>query len=448
MSPCVDPRTIFKGKKVTVMGLGLLGRGLGDTLFLVRCGARVTVTDLKTADQLAPSLKKLEGLPITIHVGGHDEADFVNADMILRNADVPRSSKFLKIAAKHDVPIEMDESLFCKNFNGEVVGITGTRGKTTTTTLIHKMLSETRSRVFLAGNIMGQATLPLLESVGKEDTVVLELSSWQLQGFHDAKLSPGAAVFTNIYPDHLNRYADMDEYIHDKKAIFLYQKAADFCIFNGDQAQTIELAEEAPAGKSFFRTEDVPPTWNIRIPGRHNRENVAAATCLARKMGVPERAIRSTVEAFSGVEHRLQWVGEKNGVGFINDATSTTPVAGCAALDSTEGKRILLIAGGSDKKLDLQPFASAAASRTYKIALLEGDATEDLYSKIATAGGEHKVVGRFGNLENAVKRLLEEAERGDVVLLSPACASFGMFRNEFHRGETFIRVVQEIIDKV
>ena len=165
-------------------------------------------------------------------------------------------------------------------------------------------------------------------------------------------------------------------------------------------------------------------------------------------MRVPERAIRSTVEAFRGVEHRLQWVGEKNGVGFINDATSTTPVAGCAALDSTEGKRILLIAGGSDKKLDLQPFASAAASRTYKIALLEGDATEDLYSKIASAGGEHKVVGRFGNLENAVKRLLEEAERGDVVLLSPACASFGMFRNEFHRGETFIRVVQEIIDKV
>ncbi len=430
------------------MGLGLLGRGLGDTLFLVRCGARVTVTDLKTADQLSPSLKKLEGLPVTLHLGDHDEADFVNADMILRNADVPRSSKFLRIAADHGVPIEMDESLFCKNFLGEVVGITGTRGKTTTTTLIHKMLLEAGSRAFLAGNIMGQATLPLLERVSQEDTVVLELSSWQLQGFHDAKLSPRAAVFTNIHPDHLNRYADMDDYINDKKAIFLYQKAADFCIFNGDQAQTVELAKEAPAGKSFFSIEDVPATWKIRLPGRHNRENVAAATCLARKMGVPEQAIRSTVEAFRGVEHRLQWLGEKNGVGFVNDSTSTTPVAGCAALDSTEGERIFLIAGGSDKKLDLQPFASAAASRTHKIALLEGDATDDLYRKIAAAGGEHKVVGRFGNLESAVERLLEEAERGDVLLLSPACASFGMFRNEFHRGETFIRVVQEIIDKV
>jgi UDP-N-acetylmuramoylalanine--D-glutamate ligase len=444
----VDPQAIFGGKKVTVMGLGLLGRGLGDTLFLVRCGARVTVTDLKTADQLAPSLKKLEGLPVTIHLEGHDEADFVNADMILRNADVPRSSKFLKIAAEHGVPIEMDESLFCKYFRGDVVGITGTRGKTTTTILIHKILSQAGSRVFLAGNIMGQATLPLLEQVQEEDTVVLELSSWQLQGFHDAKLSPNAAVFTNIYPDHLNRYAGMDEYIDDKKAIFLYQKDSNFCIFNGDQAQTMKLAKEAPAGKDFFSVEDVPANWDIRLPGRHNRENVAAAMRLARKMNVSERDIRSAVEAFRGVEHRLQWLGEKNGVGFINDSTSTTPVAGCVALDSTDGKRILLIAGGSDKKLDLQPFATAAASRAHKIALLEGDATEDLHRKIANAGGEHKIVGRFSNLENAVKRLLEEAEYGDVVLLSPACASFGMFRNEFHRGETFIRVVNEIIDKV
>jgi UDP-N-acetylmuramoylalanine--D-glutamate ligase len=442
----VDPETIFKGKKITVMGLGLLGRGLGDTLFLVRCGARVTVTDLKPADQLAPSLKKLEGLPVTFHLGGHDEADFVNADMILRNADVPRSSKFLKMALEHGVPVEMDESLFCKNFPGEVVGITGTRGKTTTTTLVHKMLSEAKPRVFLAGNILGHATLPLLDRAGKDATVVLELSSWQLQGFHDAELSPHAAIFTNIYEDHLNRYASMDDYVHDKKAIFLYQQAGDFCVFNGDQARTAELAGEAPAGKSFFHVEDVPQSWNIRLPGRHNRENIAAAICLARKMQVPEQAVRSTVEGFAGVEHRLQWLGEKNGVGFINDATSTTPVAGCAALDSTEGKRILLIAGGSDKKLDLRPFAAAAVSRSFRIALLEGDATETLYRNIAEAGGAQKVVGRFGNLENAVRRLLEEAELGDVVLLSPACASFGMFRNEFHRGETFIRIVREIID--
>ena len=204
------------------MGLGLLGRGLGDTLFLARCGARVTVTDLKTAEQLAPSVEKLKGLDITLKLGGHNPDDFIHADMILRNADVPRSSRFLKIAQEHDVSVEMDESLFCKHFAGRVVGVTGTRGKTTTTMLVHRILSNHGLKSFLAGNIMGRATLPLLEQAGENDTVVLELSSWQLQGFHDSKLSPHAAIFTNIYPDHLNRYSGMDEYIQDKKAIYLY----------------------------------------------------------------------------------------------------------------------------------------------------------------------------------------------------------------------------------
>jgi len=205
----LDPRTLFEGKRITVMGLGLLGRGLLDTVFLAQSGADVTVTDLKDADQLASSLKQLEGLPIKLKLGGHDPQDFIKADMILRNADVPRSSPFLKMATEHGVPVEMDESLFCKHFEGRVVGITGTRGKTTTTILVHNILSVAWSRVFLGGNVMGRATLPLLSKASSDDTVVLELSSWQLQGFHDAGLSPNASVFTNIYPDHLNRYNGM-----------------------------------------------------------------------------------------------------------------------------------------------------------------------------------------------------------------------------------------------
>ncbi len=440
-----DPRSLFYGKKITVMGLGLLGRGLGDTLFLVRCGALVTVTDLKTADQLAPSLMRLEGLPVRLRLGEHHPDDFVNADMILRNADVPRSSRFLQLAAERGVPVEMDESLFCKYFSGQIVGITGTRGKSTTTTLIHRILSAHRKRVFLGGNIRGLATLPLLEHAQENDTAVLELSSWQLQGFHDSKISPHASVFTNVYPDHLNRYQGMGDYIQDKKAIFLYQRDGDFCVFNGDQSETAELAREAPAGKEFFRLRDVPDAWSVRLPGKHNRENVAAAACLCRKLGVPDETIRSTVEEFRGLEHRLEWLGEKDGIGFINDSTSTTPVAGCAALNSLPGKRILLIAGGADKNLDLQPFAEAAASRAHKIALLQGDATEALHRQIVSTGGEMKIVGRFDELKNAVKRLVEEAEPGDVVLLSPGCASFGMFQNEFHRGESFVKIVREIL---
>lgn len=440
-----DWRSLFAGKKITVMGLGLLGRGLGDALFLIRSGARVTVTDMKTAEELAPSLRQLEGLPCTLKLGGHDPEDFIHADMILRNAGVPRSSPFLKIAAEHGVPVEMDESLFCKHFPGEVIGITGTRGKTTTTILVHKILSAHRQRVFLAGNIMGRASLPLFEQAGTEDTVVLELSSWQLQGFHDARLSPHAAVFTNIYPDHLNQYSGMEEYIQDKKAIYLYQQDGDFCIFNGDQPETARLADEAPAGKEFFTMEDVPGDFQIRIPGRHNRANIAAATILTRKLGVPKDLIRAGVESFTGVEHRLQRLGEKMGVEFVNDSTSTTPVSGLVALDSLEGRRILLIAGGSDKKLDLQPFAQAAARRCAKIALLNGDATEGLHQGISAEDGSDKVTGRFNDLRSAVHSLMNEARPGDVILLSPGCASFGMFKNEYDRGEQFIGIVNEIL---
>jgi UDP-N-acetylmuramoylalanine--D-glutamate ligase len=440
-----DPRSLFAGKKITVMGLGLLGRGLGDTLFLVRCGAKVTVTDVKSAEELAPSVQQLEGLPVTLKLGGHDEADFINADMILRNADVSRSSRFLEIAAAHGVPVEMDESLFSRHFTGSLVGITGTRGKTTTTTLIHRILSAHRSRVFLAGNIMGCATLPLLEQVGPGDTVVLELSSWQLQGFHDARLSPGASVFTNVYPDHLNRYDGMEDYIEDKKAIFRYQHGDDFCMFNADQEESVRLAEEAPAGKAFFSATDVPSDWNIQVPGKHNLANVAAALRLTQRMGVPQEVIRSEVERFRGIEHRLQWLGEKNGIQFVNDSTSTTPVAGCAALVSVDGERVLLIAGGADKRLDLSHFAQAAASRAARIALLEGTATGLLQEAIVRAGGEDKIVGRFHDIRSAVETLYAEARAGDVVLLSPGCASFGMFRNEFHRGETFIEIVKEIL---
>jgi UDP-N-acetylmuramoylalanine--D-glutamate ligase len=440
-----DPRTLFSGKKITVMGLGLLGRGLGDTLFLVRCGARVTVTDLKNAEQLAPSLKQLEGLPVRFRLGAHDPADFTDADMILRNADVPRSSKFLRIAIEAGVPVEMDESLFCKHFSGRVVGVTGTRGKTTTTVLIHRILSSAMPGVHLAGNLRGCATLPLLETVGPNDTVVLELSSWQLQGFHDAKISPHASVFTNIHPDHLNRYSGMDDYIQDKKAIFLYQRANGFCVFNGDQPESVQLALEASADKCLFRERDVPRGWSIRLPGAHNRENVAAALCLTRKLGVPDAVIRTAVESFTGVEHRLQWLGEKDGVGFVNDSTSTTPVAGCAALNALDGRRVLLVAGGSDKKLDLTCFAEAAATRAAHIALLNGTATDALEHGIRAARGTTNIIGHFDDLRGAVYRLFEEAKPGDVVLLSPGCASFGLFQNEFHRGELFIQIVQEII---
>jgi len=440
-----DAKALFEGKKITVMGLGLLGRGLGDTLFLIRNGARVTVTDLKTEQELAESVEKLRGLPCTLKLGGHDPADFMNVDMVLRNADVPRSSEFLRIAAANSVPVEMDESLFCKHFRGTVVGITGTRGKTTTTVLVHRILQSAGNRAFLSGNLLGCSTLPLLEQAGPHDIVVLELSSWQLQGFHDARISPHASIFTNVYPDHLNRYSGMDEYIADKKAIYLYQRDGDFCLFNGDQPECAAMADEASAGRRFFSVDDLPSYWNIRLPGRHNLANVAAARMLARMMDVPDTVIRTAVESFNGVEHRLEWLGEKDGVAFVNDSTSTTPVAGLAALEALSGRSILLIAGGSHKNLDLSPFAKAAGQQCKRIALLEGTATDPLLEGLVAAGAADKIVGRFDAMAPAVDALLSQSRAGDVILLSPACASFGMFGNEYHRGETFVALVRDIL---
>lgn len=428
------------------MGLGLLGRGLGDTIFLIECGAEVTVTDLKSPDQLRPSVERLKELPVTIKLGGHDPDDFAQADMILRNADVPASSPYLEIAKHNGIPIEMDESLFCKFFDGLVVGITGTRGKTTTTYLINHILQGAKRKTHLAGNIMGVATLPLLKIVEPEDIVVLELSSWQLQGFHEARISPQASVFTNIYPDHLNRYHGMDEYIFDKKAIYSYQKPENFCVFNLDNSVTRDLSKESKSKVIYFEINDVPKDWEIRIPGAHNLENVAAAIQTTRTLGIPENIIREFSESFGGVEHRLQWLGTRNGVDFVNDTTSTTPVSGIVALNSLSSREILLIAGGADKKLDLSEFAKIAAARTKRIALLDGSATNELYRKLAQYGAESKIAGIFKDLESAINELYRSATKGQVILLSPACASFGMFRNEFHRGESFVKIFDALED--
>ncbi len=441
-----DFSSLFKNKRITIMGLGLLGRGLGDTIFLARLGAKVTVTDLKNANELAPSIEALKGLPIKFRLGEHREEDFANADMIIRNADVPKSSPYLAMAKERNIPVEMDESLFCKIFKGRVVGVTGTRGKTTTTTLVHNILIKANKSAYLAGNIKGAATLPLLDKVNEDSIVTLELSSWQLQGFHDSCVSPNASVFTNIYPDHLNRYSGMEDYIEDKKAIYLYQKQDDFCVFNGMQEETAALANYAPAGKAFFSLGEIPESWKIKLPGKHNLENAAAAITLARALNIEDAAIKEAVEEFPGVEHRLQWLGEARGVGFINDTTSTTPVSGVAAIESVGSRRILLIAGGADKKLDLTSYAEKITEGVEHVALLDGTATNKLRRAIIELGGSDKIIGTYKDMEAATSDLFDLAKEGDVILLSPGCASFGLFANEFHRGEIFMDIVHRLIN--
>jgi UDP-N-acetylmuramoylalanine--D-glutamate ligase len=436
----------YKNKNVLILGLGLLGRGLRDAIFFAEQGAKVVVTDLKTAEQLKPSVDKLKKFKnVKFVLGEHRFEDIDRADLIIRNADVPRESKFLQYAFEKKKTVDMDESLFAKYCPCPIIGVTGTRGKTTTTTLIYELLKKTGRKVYLGGNIKDMATLPLIKKVKANDIVVLELSSWQLQGFGWAKISPPIAVFTNIFPDHLNRYAGMQEYINDKKLIYQNQKPDDYLIVNHNNPETKKAGEEALSNVIYFDKKNVPKSWKLKILGEHNLENIDAAIKVAAIFKLPAKTIKQVVEKFGGVEHRLEFVKTVKGVDFINDSTSTTPIAGQKALAAIK-RPLVLIAGGSSKKLDLSAFAKDIASKTNvkKVVLLNGAATDDLQNLIVKYGGAKKIIGRFDDFKSAVHTAYENAQKGQTVLLSPGCASFGMFVNEYDRGNQFKKIVSKL----
>lgn len=440
----------FAGKTVTVMGLGLLGRGIADTKFLAKYAKNVIVTDLKSDEALRSALDELKEFSnIKYVLGEHHDEDFINTDLILKNAAVPPSSKYLKIAREHNIPIEMDESLFAKFKPADVmiIGVTGTRGKTTTTFLINEFLPLTGKRFFLAGNVQGKATLPLLEVVQPGDVILLELSSWQLQGFGEAKISPEIAIWTNLYPDHLNYYqGSMEAYANDKKNIYLYQKENDWYIYNQDDDFVRNTANEAVAKKIPFSINDVPADWQFKILGQHNRSNVAAALACGHVLGLTNEQLRPVLENFGGVEYRLQYLGKKNNQLFYNDSTSTTPVAGAKALLSFPNQDIYLIAGGSDKNLDFGDWAKVARDNATAIFLLKGEGTIKIKEALAALGAENLIIGEYESLREAWEAVMAQAGYG-VILFSPACASFGMFINEYDRGEQFSKLVKEYLKK-
>lgn len=438
----------FKNKKVLIFGLGLLGRGLKDAIFFAKRGAQVTITDLKTKEQLKNSLDELAPYKINYTLGKHDEKDFLSADLIIRNAGVPTKSPFLKFALKHRKAVDMDESLFAEYCPCPIIGVTGTRGKSTTSTLIYKILKKNweneKRKVYLSGNLLGEATLPLIDEITKNDLVVLELSSWQLQGFGAKKISPTIAVFTNIFPDHLNYYKTMHAYINDKKFVFQFQTKRDYCVINAENNYTKNIKNEVQSKIVEFRKDDVPKNWRLVLLGDHNRENIAAALAVGKIFGLAKKQMRATVENFSGLEHRLELVATINGISFFNDTTSTTPIAGVKAL-SAMSRPTILIAGGATKNLNLTEFAKLIAKKTKAVVLLEGTATNELLNKIIKHGGRHLIIGKYDNFEESIKHAYSLSLPGDVVLLSPGCASFGMFKNEFDRGEQFKKIVKLLL---
>ncbi|HLH61042.1 MAG TPA: UDP-N-acetylmuramoyl-L-alanine--D-glutamate ligase [Ktedonobacteraceae bacterium] len=449
----------LRGKRVLIMGLGLHGSGIASARFAAQQGAIVRVTDVRSAEVLAPSIKTLEGLPIEYVLGEHREEDFRWAEVVIRVPGVKKSSPYLRIAREHGAQIEQEIAFFFQACSGRIIGITGTRGKTTTTTLIYEILRATGARTVIGGNVSGVETLSLLPTITPDTLVVLELSSWQLEGLEPHKRSPQVAVMTNIYPDHLDTYADMDEYAAAKANIFRHQHADDLAIFNYDNPWTRRLGEEAVAntwftslelGGSFARgSSDIAPFIFTETPliGKHNLENILLATTAARLLDVPDEIIAATVRGFRGVPHRLEEVAVINGVRFINDSTSTAPVAGRIALEAFDGP-IVLVAGGNTKFLPLEDWPRTIAQRCRDVILLKGTGTDELLPALEQEaeqyGISNPVRGVFDDFTTAMNEAVSLARPGDVLLFSPGFTSFGMFLNEFDRGDKFVAYVRAL----
>ncbi|GCF10949.1 UDP-N-acetylmuramoyl-L-alanine--D-glutamate ligase [Dictyobacter arantiisoli] len=452
----------LRGKRVLVMGLGLQGSGMASARYAAQQGAQVRVTDMGSPEVLAPSVRSLAGLPIEFILGEHREEDFLWAEIVIRNPGVPWTSPYIQLAQAHGAQIEMEIGLFFLACPGRIIGITGTRGKTTTTSLIYEILRASGAPTLIGGNVAGVETLSLLPHITPETLVVLELSSWQLEGLAPHKISPSVAVMTNIYPDHLNTYSGMEAYAEAKANIFRHQKAGDIAIFNYDNPWTRRFGAQAPAqsyytslerGGSFPRAEaestQLTPFIFSDTPlaGRHNLENILLATTTARLLGIPDQIIAETVRRFHGVEHRLADVRKLNGVRYINDSTSTTPIAGQVALEAFKDP-IVLIAGGNTKHLPLEQWPERIVERCREVILLSGSGTDELLPAIQRAaeraGRENPVRGVFNDYREAWDRAVQLAQPGDILLLSPGFTSFGMFLNEFDRGDKFVVYVQAL----
>ncbi len=451
----------LRGKRVVIMGLGLHGSGIASARYAAQQGAQVRVTDLRPAEVLAPSIATLAGLPIEYILGQHREEDFRWAEIVLRVPGVKRTSPYLRIAREHGAQIEQEIALFFSACPGRIIGITGTRGKTTTSTLLYELLKATGQPTVLGGNVSGVETLSLLPTITPQTQVVLELSSWQLEALEPHRMSPTAAVMTNIYPDHLDTYDGMEDYAAAKANIFRHQQPDDLAVFNYDNAWTRQMGEEAPAkhtwftslerGGSFLRDHDeqfVPFTFReTPMRGAHNLENILLATTMARLLGIDDATIARVVREFRGVAHRLQEIAVINGVSYINDTTSTTPVAGLAALHAFESS-IVLVAGGNTKYLPLADWPAEIVRRCRDVILLRGSGTDELLPHLEeearVQSRPNPLRGVCDNFTTAMDQAVALAQPGDTLLFSPGFTSFGMFLNEFDRGDRFVEYVKRL----
>ena len=436
---CALPEEL-SGKRVTVVGLGRFDGGVGGTRWLCKQGARVTVSDRAPASELEDSIRQLDGLNATFHLGGHLEDDFLGADLLVVNPAIPREMPLLKKAREAHVPLTTEINLFLSRCRGIVVGITGSVGKSTTTAMVGEIFSR-RYTTHVGGNI-GRSLLEQVETIRPEHVVVLELSSFQLEDLPQIGISPHVAMVTNLMPNHLDRHGTMDAYGAAKKNIFRFQKADDVLILNAGCAVSSAWAKEARGKVAFFNTGKGEELFELAIPGSHNQVNAQGAWAVVREMGIDSKMAHEALSGFAGLPHRLQFVSEVEGVRYYNDSKCTTPEGAIVALNAFDAGKVIIIVGGYDKHVSFDELGEVIAKRA-KGAVAIGATKDQISEAVSKCTAEGTWVVKADDLAGAVREARRMSVRGDVVLLSPACASYDMFRNYEQRGDLFAGLVGE-----
>ena len=447
----------LNGKRVLVVGLGR--SGVASALFLKSQGARVTVSDVKSPEQLGDEIPVLLDHGIAVETGGHGERTFQNQDLIVVSPGVPVDAEPLMQARGLGQPVIGEIQLAAEFLKGEIVAITGSNGKTTTTTLIGEILAAGGLKTLVGGNI-GTPAISLVERSLPETVTVLEVSSFQLETVRSVR--PKIGIVLNVTPDHLDRHRTFEAYVDAKARLFDKQQSEDFAVLNADDPTCVDLAGRTRAqvfwfsrkrevvqgayvhkGAVLFRRagahQEVMLASEIPLKGSHNLENVLAAVCAGALMGCEAAKIAGAIRNFKAVEHRLEYVATVRGVEYYNDSKATNVDATIKALESFPGN-IHLILGGKDKGSDYTVLSDLLRQRVKSVYTI-GAAAEKIQSQIKSATS----IVASGTMDAAVKQAAAAAQPGDVVLLAPACASFDQFQNYEHRGRVFKDLVLGLV---
>lgn len=445
----------LKGKKCVVVGLGL--SGISTINFLKRERAKIFVSESRTSEELRETVIKLNEDEIEFEFGGHTSKFFQNGDLIIISPGIPPDIQPLKDASNSGIQITGELELAYKFLKRPILAVTGTNGKSTTVSLLHKILLKAGKRSFLGGNI-GKPLLDLVLSEETVDFAVVEVSSFQLETTQD--FHPKIASCLNVTADHLDRHPNFEEYLKFKKRIYRKMSGDDLLILNWDDKYTKDFANETKIPRQFFsRNRSVKNGCLItdkgirfigtagrgeisfskmELTGAHNQENVAAAALMARGVGVSDNIIQATIDEFHGLQHRMEFVRELNGVKYFNDSKGTNVGSTIKSVESFNSP-IILLAGGKDKGTDLSPLNTLVKEKLRAL-ILFGEAKERMNK--AWCNLTKTIV--VNTLEEAVKKSIEEAKKGDIVLFSPACSSFDQFIDYKHRGECFRAFVKDL----